>query len=150
MHYFVSARYLDIQHEARVRCMAIVLLHFEHILEVMKTGNSRFERSIYQNPIVLGRTTLKSTLNGFQKQTKHCKSQKHNRKGIGIAPNRPIELQIHHYEGFLQKRCRSQNPYSRSRDILSRVVRIYGFSYDFNAKPLILKANPLKVLPANF
>ena len=102
VHYFVSTRYLDIQLEARVRCMAIVLLHFEHILEVMKTGNSRFERSIYQNSVVLGRTTPKSTLNGFQKQTKHCKSQKHNRKGIGTAPNGPNELQIHHYEGFFR------------------------------------------------
>ena len=41
------------------------------------------------------------------------------------------------------------NIISRSRDILPRVVRTYGFSYDFNAKPLILKANSLSNYKGN-
>ena len=41
------------------------------------------------------------------------------------------------------------NIISRRRDILPRVVRTYGFSYDFNAKPLILKANPLSNYKGN-
>ena len=41
------------------------------------------------------------------------------------------------------------NIISRSRDISPRVVRTYGFSYDFNAKPLILKANSLSNYKGN-
>ena len=80
-------------------------------------------------------------------------------EGGGLNQTLPIFWRFDVDRLFLQELCIETRPFiqkklelnifSRSRDILPRVVRTYGFSYDFNTKSLILKANSLSNYKGN-